>query len=362
MSIQEERELRERLGGLLDGIETGPAPVATAVRRGAGIRMRRWVSAGVGVAVVIGAAGGIPAVLHSGRTLPPASKLRPYSVTVSAPGKGARPGVIATGSVDGKRWQATVSGTGADVAARFGARFPIMPVAPVENPAGFVSSGDGAGDLAYVGTVAAQVRDFTLLLANGKVIVLHPQVWQGQRYIAFVLPVGLGVSELAANGSGVVLSYAVPFSYRGEAIFNVWLRPDQPSLPRATGRIGSGVVGGQHWSAVAYAGIWGICVVVTTPPSGWTSGCSQVSTPVRALSLRQAFMFGSGPVDVGQARSDVAYLRLQMSGGSTVRTPVVSVDGTSYFAVANSAKRIVGWAAYSANGTLLGSGLGNPAA
>jgi hypothetical protein len=330
------------------------------------IRIRRWGAAvALGLAVAAGLAVAVPAALRSpGPQVPPASVHRAYSVTVSPPGKGARPGVIATGSADGLRWQAAVSGSGSSAGVRFGVNFPLMPVPAVANPAGLAAVGDGRrnGDIAHIGAVAAQVRDLTLSLANGSVIVLHPEAWRGQRYVAFVLPVGLGVTELAANGSGGMLSYAVPFSYGGQATFNIWLRPGQPSLARSTARLGSGVAGGQRWSAEAHAGPWGICVVIATPPSGWTTGCSQVSTPQATTDLRQAFMFGSGPADVGQARSDVAYFRLALSDGSSVRVPVVRVDGTSYFAVANSAKRVVSWIAYGASGTVLGSGSGNPAA
>ncbi len=81
MSIQDEHELRDRLGGLLHGIEPGLAPVAGTMRRGKGIRMRRWISAAAGLAVVAAGAVILPGQLQHH----PAAPTVPlhYSVTVS---------------------------------------------------------------------------------------------------------------------------------------------------------------------------------------------------------------------------------------------------------------------------------------
>ena len=83
MSIQDERELRERLGGLLCGIEPSSAPVAGTMRRGKGIRMRRWISAAAGLAVIAAGAVVLPGLLHSH----PAGPVAPlhYKVTVQPP-------------------------------------------------------------------------------------------------------------------------------------------------------------------------------------------------------------------------------------------------------------------------------------
>src|ERR1700752_5334404 len=99
MSVQDERELRARLGTLLDGIEPRPAPVTRVVRLGKGIRMRRWISVAAGLAVIVAGAALIPGFLQAHRVAPIA-KLH-YKVTVTALGPNAKHGVIAAGVTDG---------------------------------------------------------------------------------------------------------------------------------------------------------------------------------------------------------------------------------------------------------------------
>ena len=91
MSIQDEHELRDRLGGLLHGIEPGLPPVAGTMRRGKGIRMRRWISAAAGLAVVGAGALILPGLLQGHQAAPTVPSR--YSVTVQPPGPGARAGL-----------------------------------------------------------------------------------------------------------------------------------------------------------------------------------------------------------------------------------------------------------------------------
>ncbi len=63
-----------------------------------------------GVAVVAAAAVLGPTVLRSELSAPPIAAQTPhYNVTVSPPAQDATPGVIATGSINGWHWQATLS-------------------------------------------------------------------------------------------------------------------------------------------------------------------------------------------------------------------------------------------------------------
>jgi hypothetical protein len=71
VSIQDERELAERLSGLLDTVEPRSAPLDETVRRGRGIRLRRRITAAVSLAVIAAGAVLIPAVLHSRAAAPP---------------------------------------------------------------------------------------------------------------------------------------------------------------------------------------------------------------------------------------------------------------------------------------------------
>jgi hypothetical protein len=118
VSINDEHDLRERLDRAFGAIVPGPAPVDGTVRRGKGIRWRRRAAGVAGVAAVVAAAtGGIPSVVGAVRhSAPPASS---YTATVQAPGPHAPAGLIASGTVNGKRWALTAdkpgsSGVGPD--------------------------------------------------------------------------------------------------------------------------------------------------------------------------------------------------------------------------------------------------------
>jgi hypothetical protein len=76
MSVLDERELTERLSGVLDAITPSPAPVGAALRNGKIIRARRNITLTAGLAVAAGFVVAMPALLHQpGR--PEATPVRP---------------------------------------------------------------------------------------------------------------------------------------------------------------------------------------------------------------------------------------------------------------------------------------------
>jgi hypothetical protein len=80
MSIVDERELSERLSGVLDAITPSAPPVGAALRDGKLIRARRNIGITAGLAVAAGFVVAMPALLHQpGR--PGATPVRP-TVTV----------------------------------------------------------------------------------------------------------------------------------------------------------------------------------------------------------------------------------------------------------------------------------------
>ena len=64
MSVVDERELSERLSGVLDAITPSPAPVGAALRDGKLIRARRNITITAGLAVAAGFVVAMPALLH----------------------------------------------------------------------------------------------------------------------------------------------------------------------------------------------------------------------------------------------------------------------------------------------------------
>ena len=335
VSIQDEGQLQVRLGSLLDEIE--PAP-------GAG--RPRWSARAGHPAAPAGGRGGrrrreSPPPPCSARRCCAAScprrRLAPaqhYNVTVSPPAQGARPGVIATGSINGWHWQATLSGTGDKVGVTFGTDFPADGVGV---RAGVVwrvrrrltREGGGASRTAYVGPVAARPGYLTVTLANGQMLTLYPQSWAGHRYVAMVLPGKLRVVRGVAYGADGILGYAIPFNYGGSATFQTWLRPGQTGPTEATARIGSGGRRPEPLDLRRRTSGRGACAPRCTSRartgragSAWTSTAGRGSDwcPGSSAAVRAGWK-------IGLNRDDVAYLLVTRSDGSVVRVTVAHVPG-----------------------------------
>jgi hypothetical protein len=367
VNIQDEGQLRVRLGSLLDDIDPHPAPVSAVVRHGRGIRQRRRAMVAGGVAVVAAAAVLGPTVLRSELSTPPVAPAPHYNVTVSPPAQGARPGVIATGSINGWHWQATLSGRGDTLGVTFGKDFLLMALgkmAPAGDPVSLDSEGGGqARDPAnaFVGPVLGTVDYLTVTLANGQLLTLRPQSWHGDRYIAVVLPQKLRVVNAVAYGATGILSYAIPFMYEGNTIFQTWLRPGQTGTAQATAQIGAGGSGRYRWTATAYAGPWGLCVETSGSQGG--GFCMNVDGRTSFGLVTGQFGSGAGGLEIGLARPDVAYLLVARSDGSVVRVPVTHVPGYPEGLTAiirPGHPSFTSWVAYDATGKRLGSGKGDP--
>jgi hypothetical protein len=76
MSIVDERDLSERLSGVLDAITPSPAPVGATLRNGKLIRARRNIGITAGLAVAAGLVVAAPGLLHQ-PARPGVSPVRP---------------------------------------------------------------------------------------------------------------------------------------------------------------------------------------------------------------------------------------------------------------------------------------------
>jgi hypothetical protein len=335
VSVQDERELRERLDALLSGIEPRPAPVALAVRQGKGIRMRRWGAAAVGLAFVAGGAVALPAMLHTPRSVTSANTAPRYSVAVHSPGKHASPGLIAYGTQDGNRWQVRLLGQGANVevggigVTRFSAPVFVVATDPVEmESAG--GSGKG-GNVTFVGIVRPDVTGVALMLPGPKEVSLMPVRYLGQRYVAIALPFGVPVIKAIAYDGSRELAYS--FAYQGTSLAS-WWRPGQAGPPRLTKTILAGVTDRQAWRVAAQFGPWGYCFDVPSDNACWLGG-----VPVRPAHGKQVQALVCGDTTVGEASDaprvslavvspDVREVKIRLSGGAIERYTPVGVDGT----------------------------------
>lgn len=362
MSLQDERELRDRLGGLLGSIEPGPPPIAGVMRQGRGIRMRRWISAAAGVAVLAAGAVVLPGLL----TRHPASPTRPslHHVVVSPIGPHAQPGLIGQGTTDGRRWTAVMSVNGRNGVMLTGRGLPSIAsfqsaasqFAP--SPAALTTSGSATSAVLEFGTVRADVTSVVISLPDGEDVSLMPVSWHGRRWVAVLLPARVPMVRVVLYTSRGELAYAVPF--RGTQL-NVWWQPDQAGPARLTKTIGLGVVDGHPWRATADIGPWGYCYAV----GGGSTCINSVSAPelVPPGALVSPLMCGTldapgadaAKAGLAATADTVRRVVLTFTGGSTATYPAVAVGGGRMFGYAiPSGHTVAGSVEYGAAGQVLG--------
>jgi len=362
VSIQDERELAERLGGLLDGIQPPPAPVGATIRRGRRIRTRRRITAAAGLAVLVAGAAVIPAVLHSRTAAPPPAtpRHRHYTVTVNHLPAQARDGVIASGTQDGHPWQIVMSGAASQstvLATGATSGSGPLPVGRDAQPQ-FSAAWGGGTPAMLVGAVSPEVTDIRLVLTGGKALDLVPVVWEKHPWVAVELPPGVHLSGATAYAGSRELSYSVS-TPDGFGLDN-WWRPGQAGPARYTKVIATGTAGGRAWAMKAEIGPWGYCF-----DGSGTSACLDGLDPIQ-LHPRTAittFVCGnsvmtSGGVEGGLAAASpqARQVRVRLSGGGTEVYQTVDVDGTRMFAyVIPKGQHITSATVYDARGQIIGT-------
>jgi len=349
--IDDERDLHEQLEAAFGAITPAPAPVDGAVRRGRVIKARRRAAVAAGAAAVVALAVlSVPAQRHGPAAPGPVTQAGHYAVTVQAPGPHAAPGLIASGTIDGKGWQLTAAkpgsgapGTGSrgqmftTSGAAFGGAATAQPGQALtvysQVPVWFSDSVLTRGPVqVQYGAVRADVTYVAARLDNGTVLILHPVAVYGVRAVAFAVPVGARIVDATAYSRHGQIATATPFNApNGVAFFGLWLRPGQHGLARTSGRIGSGTAYG-GWSATAYLGPWGVCIRV--PATGITSAqCTPAASPGSAGLL--FYPAGKGlSVMAGQAPPGTGWIVVnQPDGTTTKRRPVTVGSQSGFFAI-----------------------------
>jgi hypothetical protein len=372
--LDDELAVRGILTDLTAGQPPAPPGRYASVRRHAIARRRRQLAgAAAAVVLLVAAAIAIPlGVLHVGPT-PPTTRPRHYHVSVSPPGPGARRGLVASGVVDGRKWQVTVQHeqgvTGYCYTYAAGLMNcdadPLPRATSSGDPVSFTGSA-GTADPVSIGTVRSDVAYFTMSFTNGQVLTLHPVDVLGRRYARFFaieVPYDAAVTEVTAYSRHSELAYAIPFTALGSVEPVRWLQPAQADLTaRATYQIGSGTVSGKSWRARVYVGPWGTCV--SGGGGGGGSECfASTGSLLPAHAIASGFGYAVGPEGVyyitGEAAPSVSYLVVTGSAGSTWRVPVVAAGTRKFFAYTSPHDdKVVRWAAYGADGQKLGSGTG----
>jgi len=332
MSVQDEHELRDRLSALLGSVEPRPAPVTRVVRRGKGIRRRRWISVAAGLAVIVTGVALIPGVLQSHRVAP-MTELH-YKVTVRHLGPAARAGVIGAGATNGHRWQVRLSGRPGNPTI-VASGVPLIAASPV--PVGWPASleGDGGPDrrsnVLLAGTVSDRVTRLDLSLPNGELLRLTPVSWGGNRWVAVELPPNVRVVRAVAYAGARELAYAVPF---GTITFATWWRPGQIPPPRVSKLIGAGRTNGKAWNDRAEIGPWGYCYTSSNGTACFpAAGNPQLVPAGRVIGGMTCGPLSGGNTSTGPisgliaAASDVRRVVLNYSDGSTGTFPAVEAGG-----------------------------------
>jgi hypothetical protein len=389
-------DLKEDLDRALRAVTFGEAPVERAKQSGRRIRTRRRVALLAGALAVAAVAAGYPALARNSAapsapasgTKSPAPHGQPYGgdpvITDSGPGGTTRAagglatsgGVIAKGTMGGVPWQVTVDGSGAanavpscftvsiDSAGDLAGSCVGFPA----NKAGLPNSGDpvmltGVGDTvteATVGEAASVVSYVIVNFADGQQLKLIPVTARGHRYIAWTAPMSMMIGSVVAHLGGPYsdsgqTATAVPFDQPGQMpVFGQWQRPGQPVPEKASGVIGGGVIGSHTlWSAIAYVGPWGTCVVVNGQgfvciPFGPVSAVT-ILGPVKSPVAGQQLIIGDVP-------AGVAKVGVALTGGKAVTARPVAVGNSRLFAVTVSVNATpTRWTSYDAAGHQTGT-------
>jgi hypothetical protein len=369
MAIDDERDLRQRLGSTLDTVIPSPAPVAAVLRKGRQVRARRRAAVAAVLAAVALAAVAIPGLLSPPRHQAPVTPHRTPKVTVTRLSGRVAHGLIAQGTIGRKSWQITfrkaidntlcvfITGSPPDCGSGQGNAQTVRGIAAMN------SMGSPPRWDSVYGPVRRDVTRISVKLSDGTVLNLRPFSSSGLRWIGLVVPGQLRIAEAVAYSGQRELGYTIPFiDQRGSATFVRWLRPGQTGPARVAVLIGSGVAAGRPWSVIGYAGPWGYCDELRLLSSSDTS-CSSVNGAGGHESGVDT-TFGSGLTqprwDIGNTPQPVAYLLLKMSDGSTVRVPVVDFAGVRAFALAiTRGQRMVRWGAYDSSGHEVVGGQGS---
>jgi hypothetical protein len=369
-------DLHERLEAVFGAISPHPAPVDDAIRGGRVIKGRRRLALAVGAgAVAVAAAIAVPSVLrHAAAPGPAAPEQQHYTVTVQAPGPGAQPGLIASGTINGQRWWIIADRPGSDVAhpgeqliivagdgvGALGGENLIIPTLGTQTlpgPAPLTGLTFGTAAQVQIGAVQADVAYVTVRLGNGTVLVLHPVTVYGTRAVALALPIKATITEVAAYSRHGEIAYAVPFNSPSQGAWVIsWLQPGQVAPPRVSGPIGSGRVQGQAWSATAYLGPWGTCIESAggTVPGGLCLPNVPEVTAVQVLNQGSTPEIAGGVMPASAARVVVT-----QPDGTKIQVRLVTIGGKKMFAFAvRPGAKPLRWVAYDSAGTVIASSSG----
>lgn len=367
--------LYERLDDALTAITPAPAPVDVMIRQGKRIRWRRRTTIAASVTAMVAAAAVVPVALHAGGTPAPTGHTRgtpgpavgSFTVTVQPPGPHAAPGLIATGTINGKSWQFSVARPGTGVVQSYyqqltasGPGFGPRQVTSVPKlsadswvPASFDALGSQRADIQFA-AIGGDVSRLIVRLTNGTRLTLHPVAAFGARLVAFGVPRGAVITSVTAYSAAGEIATAVPYtSGDGVPAFASWFKPGQRGLSRGDVTF-SGVFRAKAWWLTAYTGPWGVCITVTADVSCLAT---PETMPLGTQFLGAIVTLGTGQLTFGSASANVTRIVVTLHDRTTIRVTPTMVGGQQFFAfsVGNDMNPF-DWVAYDAAGHRVASG------
>lgn len=362
MSIQDERDLRTRLGGLLDSVDPAPVPAARVMRRGRVIRMRRWASAAAGVAVLAAGAVVLPGLIRGHQQVTPAAS-RHYSVTLQDLGPTAKAGLIGAGTINGKHWRVVLDNSQGD-----GCALETYLMACGQQYGGNVGprqvnlNAAGGGPTQFqIGTVGPDVTRVVIRLSNGRELDLLPISAYGHRWIAAAAPLHAMIGAETFVGRSEY-QHAIPYVGSTYTEFVTWLRPGQPGLPRAFATVGSGTIHGVAWSTSVSMGPWGYCVAFANGGTCYpttTSLAPRIGKPLLQLTCGPLYPGAGRPVGASGVvliPAGVKNVLIKFADGTHLRLVATYVGGTRAIGYAiPSRPKVVRTLEYGFAGQLLAS-------
>ena len=377
--LTDEELLRDRLGRLLGQVPAGPIPVESVLKRGRNMRIGHRVIAAA--AVVIAGAAIAAAVaglghIHRHQSSPAAPKphhrQRLPVQRVFKLADRARHGVIAEGTSKGEGWNGTWriwidTHTGKIYDGLVGSkRWTVGSLSRSEHVSG-IAAFHNADIEAWTGTYAVVAPDVTKLvvkLNNGQRLAMYPVAAAGHRWVGLLTPMSVYAVSGHAYAGHTELGHMLTFG--GLPI--TWLGPGQSGLQTQTRQIGAGfdpMHPRLRWWAVVRAGPWGYCLSLNAD-SSYLDPYYSCITPAQAAApgikgVSISLAKGQPRWLVGTARPSVAYLRLDIADGTSIRVPTVAVDGQLFYALVIMRDQVVvSWGAYDPAGHRVYGGTGSP--
>ncbi len=378
MPTETEQLLRDRLRRVLDEVVAGPPPVTVVLRKGQAMRIGSRIAAGVAVVAVCAAgfatATGLgllrkepadtgPTVRHHHLPLP--------TLHVARLPEHARDGVIAAGSSTGKPWNDTWR---IAIDRKSGRLYSVVDggqpwTYKTLRQAGHLS-GFASFYVAYheaysglYGVVRSDVTKIVIRLNSGQVVDVHPVSAQGYRWVGLLFPLSLYTPKITVYAGRTELGHSFPYSW----LPVTWLRPGQAGPARQSARVGAGFVpmNSRHdWSATVKAGPFGYCLSLTGREAKELDyDCLSPATVRRpgVHARTRTRPRGLARWLIGTASPGVAYVKLFVADGTTIKAPVVPVSGQDFYALAIVRGQVVtGWGAYDSTGHRLYGGVGAP--